>query len=198
MEGEHGVRTRLITAYAPVGGKDSGPESYWKQQLRYIQNNSLNTTPFKMFCDDLCEVLKTWRSKGDRIILMMDANDNVFKGKLSKRLADKPIEMKEAVHGVKPGQGPNTHSSNTKLVPIDGIWHTPEIQVRTAAYLPFDLCLGDHRPVVVDFLQALILGVKLPRVVAAEARQLNSKIDWVREAYIDRLQASFKESRILE
>lgn len=30
MEGEHGVRTRLITAYAPVGGKDSGPESYWK------------------------------------------------------------------------------------------------------------------------------------------------------------------------
>ena len=115
------MRTRIITAYAPVGGKDSGPESYWKQQLRYIQNNSLNTNPFKMFCDDLCEVLQTWRSKGDRIILMMDANDNVFKGKLSKRLADKPIEMKEAVHGVKPDQGPSTHSSNTKLVPIDGI-----------------------------------------------------------------------------
>ena len=106
--------------------------------------------------------------------------------------------MKEAVHGVKAGQGPNTHSSNTKLVPIDGIWHTPEIQVRTAAYLPFDLCLGDHRPVVVDFSQASILGVKLPRVVAAEARRLNSKIDRVREAYIDRLEASFKESRILE
>ena len=149
-----------------------------------------------MFCDDLCEVLKTWRSKGDRIILMMDTNENVFNGKLSKRLADDLIEMKEAVHGVKPGQGPNTHSSNTKLVPIDGIWHTPEIQVRTAAYLPFDLCLGDHRPVVVDFLQASILGVNLPRVVAAEARRLNSKIDRVREAYIDRLEASFKESRI--
>ena len=134
MEGEHGVRTRIISAYAPVGGKDSGPESYWKQHLRYIQNKSLNATPFNMFCDDLCEVLKTWRSRGDRIILMMDANDriilmmdandNVFNGKLSKRLADELIEMKEAVeaiHGVKPGQGPNTHSSNTKSVPIDGI-----------------------------------------------------------------------------
>ena len=81
--------------------------------------------------------------------------------------------MKEAVHGVKPGQGPNTHSSNTKLVPIDGIWHTPEIQVRTAAYLPFDLCLGDHRLVVVDFSQASILGVKLSRVVAAESHIRN-------------------------
>ena len=146
-----------------------------------------------MFCDDLCEVLKTWRSKGDRIILMMDANDNVFSGKLSKRLAEEPIDMKEAVHGVKPGQGPNTHIRNTKSVPINGIWHTPEIQVRKASYLPFDLCLGDHRPVVVDFSQASILGVNLPRVVASEARRLNSKIDRVREAYIDRLEASFKE-----
>ena len=85
--------------------------------------------------------------------------------------------MKEAVHGVKPGQGQNTHSRNTKLVPINGIWHTPEIQVHKASYFPFDLCLGDHRPVLVDFSQALTLGVNLPRVVAAEARRLNSKID---------------------
>ena len=31
-----------------------------------------------------------------------------------------------------------------------------------------------------------------------EARRLNSKIDRVREAYIDRLEASFKESQVLE
>ena len=198
MEGEHGVRTRIITAYAPVGGKDSGPKSYWRQHVRYIENNSLNTNPFKMFCDDLCEVLTTWRSKGDRIILMMDANDNVFNGKLSKRLAEEPIGMKEAVHGLKHGQGPSTHFRNTKSVPIDGIWHTPEIQVRKASYLPFDFVVGDHRPVVVDFSQASILGVNLPRVVASEARRLNSKIDRVREAYIDRLEESFQESRILE
>ena len=52
--------------------------------------------------------------------------------------------MKEAVHGVKPGQGPNTHINNTKSVPIDGIWHTPELTVRKACYLPFDPSLGDH------------------------------------------------------
>ena len=82
--GRVGVRTKIVTTYAPVGGKDSGPKSYWRQQINYIQNNCLNTTSFNMFCGNLCEVLKTWRSKGDRIILMMDANDNVFNGKLSK------------------------------------------------------------------------------------------------------------------
>ena len=63
-----------------------------------------------MFCDNLCDVLKTWRSMGDRIILMMDANDNVFNGKLSKQLADNLIEMKEAVHGVKAGAVRAQHS----------------------------------------------------------------------------------------
>ena len=53
--------------------------------------------------------------------MMMDANDNVFNGKLSKRLAEEPIGMNEAVHSVKPGQGPNTHIRNTKSVPIDRI-----------------------------------------------------------------------------
>ena len=85
-----------------------------------------------MFCDDLCDTLELWRSQGDRIILMMDANDNVFKGKLSKRLAEQPIEMKEAVHSETSGQGPSTHNRNTKNVPIDGIWHTPDLVLKGA------------------------------------------------------------------
>ena len=92
------MRTRLITAYAPVGGKNSGDKSYYKQHLRYIYLKSLRTNPFQMFCDDLCDVLQLWRSQGDRIILMMDANSNVYNGKLSKRLAQEPIGMREAVH----------------------------------------------------------------------------------------------------
>ena len=87
---------------------------------------------------------------------------------------------------------------NKKGTPINGIWHTPELALRGASYLPFDPSLGDHRPVVADFIQSSVLGLNLPRVVAPEARRLNSKIDRIREPYIEMLENSFKEARVLE
>ena len=45
-----------------------------------------------MFEDDLVTVMEQWRARGDRIILMMDANNNVFNGRLSKKLKEK-LEM---------------------------------------------------------------------------------------------------------
>ena len=46
----------------------------------------LRTTPKALFRDKLCKELEHWRSLGDRIILMMDANKNVTDGILAKRL----------------------------------------------------------------------------------------------------------------
>ena len=125
LEGESGHRTKIITAYAPVGNERSSTGSNWKHQQRYIQKNNLLTTVFEMFCDDLCTLLQDWQSQNDRIILLMDANNNVHNGTLSKRLAGDLIQMKEAVHKVKRGQGPNTHIRGSE--PFDGIWHTPEL-----------------------------------------------------------------------
>ena len=100
-----------------------------------------------MFEDDLVTALEQWRTRGDRIILMMDANNNVFNSRLTKLLKDK-LEMCEAVHGLVLGQGPNTHVDGS--VPIDGIWYTPDLTLERASYLPFDPQLGDHRPVMAD------------------------------------------------
>ena len=84
--------------------------TYYKQSLRFIQKHGLNSTPKKMFRDNLCAVLKQWRSLGDKIVLMMDANDNVLNGHIAQALADKKIELKEAVHApMSPCQGPKTH-----------------------------------------------------------------------------------------
>ena len=52
---------------------------------------------------------------------MMDANNNVFDGRLTKTLKSK-LEMQEAVHTAVPGQGPKTHKEDS--VSIDGIWYT--------------------------------------------------------------------------
>ena len=100
-----------------------------------------------MFCDDLCMLLQSWRRHGDRIILLMDANNNVHNGKLSQRLAHDLIELKKAVHEVIRGQGLNTHIRGSEL--IDGIWHTPELCLQGASYLPFNPVLVNLRLVVV-------------------------------------------------
>ena len=106
-----------MSAYAPTGSKESEPASYYKQIQRYIQRKGLRTTPKALFRDELCKELKHWRSLGNQIILMMDANENVTDRILAKRL--KKLGLTEAVHSQTPGPGPNTHIRGSQL--IDGI-----------------------------------------------------------------------------
>ena len=68
---------------------------------------------------DLCTVLRQWRDRGDRIILLMEANNKVFDGLMSKELAADDIKLQEAVHSVKPGPGPKTYIRGKDS--IDGI-----------------------------------------------------------------------------
>ena len=119
LEGQPGHVTRIVTAYGPCGSKSSGNKTYYQQQRRYIQNNSLRTTVKKMFRDNLCATLRKWRNQGNRIILMMDANNTVSDGQLSKALAEDGLEMKEAVHSIRRGPGPKTYFRGKSS--IDGI-----------------------------------------------------------------------------
>ena len=123
----------------------------------------------------------------------MDANNNVFNGRLTKLLKDK-LEMCEAVHKQVPGQGPNTHIDGS--VPIDGIWYTPDLTLERASYLPFDPQLGDHRPVMAEFTQESVLGARLPRVVPHKARRLTSKVKRICQKYVDNLEGMFRKYKI--
>ena len=58
LKGEPGDSTRVVTAYAPCGSNASGVLAYFKQTRKCIQHYNLNTTPKKMFCEDLCAVLR--------------------------------------------------------------------------------------------------------------------------------------------
>ena len=78
MEGSEGIKTRVVSAYAPTGSSASRKETYWKQQERYILKKGLKTNPKKMFRKDLLRQLHQWRSKGERMVLMMDANEDVI------------------------------------------------------------------------------------------------------------------------
>ena len=65
------------------------------------------------------------------------------------------------------GYGPKTHFRGKES--INGIWFTPDLDLRGAAYLPFDADMGDHRPVMADFTQASLLGINIPCIVQLAA-----------------------------
>ena len=74
--------------------------SYYKQILRYILRG-LRMMPKALFRDDLCKDLLHKRSLGNRIIVMINANENVTGGILVKRM--EKMGLKEVVHSQTPG-----------------------------------------------------------------------------------------------
>ena len=79
-----------------------------------------------MFRKHLLRQLCQWRSKGERVILMMDANEDVIDGVMCRLLRKADVGMREAVHKVTAGKGPNTYFKGSEA--IDGIWTTIEIK----------------------------------------------------------------------
>ena len=77
---------RLVIAYRLCAAKTKGLKTIYQQQLRYIQNRGLKTTPLELFNKDLTDQITKWREGGDHIILLMDMNEHPTEGKFSKRL----------------------------------------------------------------------------------------------------------------
>ena len=197
LEGEEGFRSRVISAYAPCGSAASKEETYYQQQARYITEKGLrDTNPKKMFREDLLAQLRKWRAKGDRIVLMMDANEDVVDGVMCRQLREEDINLREVVFAHTQTKGPKTYFRGKDA--IDGIWVSEEVETSAAAYLPFDPELGDHRPVVANISKRSLLGTQGPRIKPPAARRLNSKVKRIRQKYIDRLEELFKKHRVLE
>ena len=55
----------------------------------------------------------------------MDANENVIDGVMCRQLRKADVGIREAVHTVTAGKGPNAYFKGS--VAIDGIWTTTEI-----------------------------------------------------------------------
>ena len=88
-----GKNVRVISAYRPVKScrvRRRGADLHdrlgtvWEQHVRHF--GDLTVDPRKRFDKDLLEELTRWRDEGDEIILMMDANQHIYDGKLGRAL----------------------------------------------------------------------------------------------------------------
>jgi hypothetical protein len=175
FKGDRG-RTRVICGYNPC--YNSNPDSstsYQKHRRFFVTWKNDLTCPRAKFWDDLVVQLQRWREDGDRLVVCLDANEDIYKKSLGKSLTDiDGLVMKEVVGEFTQIPVGAKYFRGSK--PIDGIWATSDITVCNACIMPAGYGIGDHRLFVIDFASQDIVGDTAPKVVRPASRQLNTKI----------------------
>jgi len=108
--------------------------------------------------------MKQWWKDGERLILCLDANENIYRGELGRRLTKLDgLGMKEVVGGFTVRQLGATYFRGSE--PIDGVWATGDITMTNACVMPVGFGVGDHRLFDVDFATTTLVGSGTTTVV---------------------------------
>ena len=177
------VKNRLNTVY--------------KQHLRYLRSQNDDRDPLKAFEADLEKTLAAWIEDGERILLGMDANQDVRSGSLSRMLAK--LGMRDIILARHQAQGPPpaTYERNESEVPIDGIFANFDCLDVRCGYMDFgDGLPGDHRTLWADLPYRLVFGHTPPNLYRRKPQVLNTKDPRLRDKYNERIDTLMTEQNI--
>jgi len=194
-----GVRTRVVCGYNPCGnGKLNSGTTYQQQRRYFISKDKDLTCPRKRFHDDLIRQLEKWRLDGDRLIVCMDANEDIYKKSIGKSLTKaEGLNMSEVVGDFTGKRIGPTFFRGSK--PIDGVWATQDVVVTHACIMPAGYGVGDHRLFVVDVQEESLVGNAPPRIQRFTSRRLNTKVsNGATQKYLTRLERNLERHRLIE
>ncbi len=163
LKGGTGVQTRIICGYNPCRSNQQDNSTSYSQQRRYQiwQQQDYTTCPQVKFREDLGKLLKEWRAAGDRLIVCLDANKNIYTQALGKLLTNyEGLGMIEAVGRYTVKKIGPMHFWGQLL--INGIWTTPDVTVSNACIMPAGYGIGDHRLFIIDLHTALLTSGPRP------------------------------------
>jgi hypothetical protein len=143
-------------AYRTGSGKLRGLRTIYQQQIQYTQLHNLKGSPQQLFDKDLVHQCKIWCKSGERIILLMDANEHVLNRKFSRVLSRTGLDLEEFTHKCWGAYLPYTHINGS--IPINGGYISPEVEVLNVCMLPFLDSPGDHQTFIIDISTRLLLG----------------------------------------
>jgi hypothetical protein len=198
LKGE-GVQTRIVCGYNPCINRRADNRTSYQQQRRFLimHKQDHRTCPRTKFREDLTQLLKVWRAAGDRIIVCLDANEDIYRKAIGKALTDEEgLAMKEVV-GAYTGKkiGPTFFRGQ---LPIDGIWATPDITISNACIMPAGYGIGDHRLFIIDIQTSTLIGTAPPRAKRAASRRLNTRLPHVAKKYALILEKNILQHRLIE
>ena len=184
FRGSEGVTTRIVCGYNPCYNTRKESRTFYQQNRRYLITKEKDTScPRKRFRDDLVRQLAKWRDSGERLVVCMDVNEDIYAKSIGKALTDtEGLDMAEVVGEFTGKRVGATYYRGRK--PIDGIWATRDMQVVGACVMPAGFGVGDHRMFVVDFCTASLIGLAPPKIVRSQSRRLNTMIPGVEARYL--------------
>ena len=155
----HGTRrasARIISVYRPCKTTSVLQNStVYKQQVKHLKDKDIDICPLEQFSIDLLALLQKWMAAGDKIILLIDSNEDIRDGTFDREL--RQIDLHSEIrtrHGNTP---PPTQQKGS--FPIDDIYVSGNVLIDKAGYMPFGDGPGDHRGLYIDVnLQNLVGG----------------------------------------
>jgi hypothetical protein len=124
----------------------------------------------------------------------MDMNKHVLRGTVARHLLS--MGLIKATHQYWGNEEPHTFIGGVE--PIDGVWHTPHLEVSAVVQLSFHKGLGGHRTVLVDITMHSAIGKHNFKVVRPKACRLNSTNTRVCSHYISYLEDQMSTHRMTE
>mmetsp|Transcript_11877 Transcript_11877/g.17372 ORF Transcript_11877/g.17372 Transcript_11877/m.17372 type:complete len:207 (+) Transcript_11877:1840-2460(+) len=143
-----GAVTRIITAYIPcatrkraISATIAQEKSCWRLQGEY-------QCPRKLLRRDLMSTMLRWREEGDKLILLLDGNDNMKNEQLARMLRCPDIDMKDDIKYRIETDGPATFVHGSRQ--IDGAWVALDVEISAACVLSFFFGVGNHRAILLE------------------------------------------------
>ena len=108
FRGREGQSTMVLVGYVPCkNSKQDSGTSYWQQKRFFIWKEKKDQDPRAHFLVDLVVLVTKWREEGKKVVICLDANEDVYSGVIGKTLTDRNgLDLVEAVQqsaGVKMG-----------------------------------------------------------------------------------------------
>jgi hypothetical protein len=174
LEGKQGHHLRVVSAYCPV--ESIGPGTVFSQHKRYLQRcSNQKEDPRQAIYTDLGNDIEKWKEEGDKILIGIDANEDVRTG--NTREFFQMMGMHEVIlQTYKQLNPPATCDKNNNREPIDGIFVTRGIRITSGVYAPFNTgCPSDHRYLWIDVPYTDALGYSIPPLACPPVRRLQCK-----------------------
>ena len=103
-----GAATRIIIAYIPCATRKRAISATIAQQKQYWRLQGDHQCPPKLLRRDIVAKMIQWHKEGDKLILLLDSNENKKNRQLAQMLKHLDLDMKDAVKSGTKIKGPTT------------------------------------------------------------------------------------------
>ena len=184
-EGKNNYFTRVISAYVPCKSQDDRRQTVYNQHRRYFWSKGIQSCPRQLMHQQLVCQIQTWQKKGDNIVLMIDANENLSNmGPLQTMLLHECQLIDPIRNRFHNKNHPLPATSLTGSAPIDSIFVSPSLQnITRGGWLKIEDSIGDHRTIFVDIPIKTLLGENPFHIHRNTARRLVCEQPKVVEKY---------------